>query len=274
MSAAHATVIGMSDLVPVKVLDKNNNLVTRYVRPDKAASNTRAVPAPSVKKQDADAPTAKDIKAKHPVGLTNRSMRFIDAMPAKYRHQLMEVPPPVVSSISNALIAQYGGPTLACHLLETNEFATKVVSEYGAVGIPWYTLTSIVQEAYRDNRKLGPQKSLVPTKNQTSIMNATYFAHILASSESMMNTPLDEDVALIVDNFKAIEPAAELLLLRAKLERGYILHDAVKTADFAARYPGRMSEIVDIVRARGSYDEQLIASVLESPTAALSEGTL
>lgn len=263
----------MSDLVPEKRLDKNNRLVTKYVRPTKAEKNQHA-PAPSVAKTLAGAPTAREISKKHNVSLRDETLNLMDMMLPKYRRQLSDTSLSGFLSVRTALQNRGGGITLACLILEAEKFSDSMTQGDADDPVPFFFLAASVEETYKNNNKLKATPTGVPTKRHIQIVNGTFLAKMLADTELVHNTAIDKDAETVINNFRFIQPAAPLLLLRARMEGQYIVDEALATAEFVSRYPGRLDEIMNVVREREMYDEQLIANVLENPSSALSEGTL
>lgn len=269
----------MSNLVPVKRLDKNNRLTTKYVRADGKPAKKSAIPSPRVKKAAPPVPTGEDIRAKRPSTVSMTASEQMDKMLPKYREMLMGAEQPLVSSVNNALSGRRtSGIMLASLLLEADAFTDNFPS-YGINRLPLYTQASIVGEVFNHSKTIKVTPNGVPTKRHINIINATCLAHALSFTPGNANAPLDEDVAMIVDNFKIIEPAIPLIGLideigPDRLPPRYMTESALTAARFLEKHPGRLRQIMDIVEARQFYDEELIESMLDSDAPALSEGML
>jgi hypothetical protein len=266
-------------LVPVQRLDKNNRLSTKYVRADGKPTKKAAIPSPRVKKAVNPAPTGADIMTRRPSTVSMTAARQMDKMLPKYREQLLTADQPLVSSVNTALSGgNTSGIMLASLLLEADSFTDDFPS-HGIRRLPLYTQASIVNETFNTSKKIKVTPTGVPTKKQIGITNAVCLAHALNFEPGNANAPLDDDVAMIVENFKIIEPAIPLIGLldeigpdkRVTRDK---LGSALGAAQFAAKHPGRLQEIMDIVDSRQLYDEDLIESILNSSAPALSEGVL
>lgn len=262
----------MSNLVPVKVLDKNNRLVTRYVRQD-TPSPVITMPAPVMAAPAENAPTSADISEAHPLMVSDTGRYAIDKMRPDYRTRLMEFLGTTDSMYAKTAKALTEGMHLhPCLLMDTVDFSNNV-TKYGVDMPAMSKLGENVSNFFWGGPKIVDEAAAdgAPTQAQINYMRSSYFMYAISNTR---NLP-DDAVRTIQDRWSEIEPAAPLVLLRAQINGVSEAVDAVlETAAFVRRYPDRMSDMIAFTKERGYYDETLIAGVLEAPSFALRDGHL
>jgi hypothetical protein len=263
----------MSNLTPVKVLDKNNRLVTRYVRQD-TPSSAATMPAPVMAAPADNAPTSAEISEAHPLMISDMGRYAIDKMRPDYRTRLMEFLGTTDSLYAKMPKALTEGLFLhPCLLMDTVEFSNNV-SKYGVEMPTMGKLGENVSNFFWGGPQIVDETAAdgAPTQAQKDYMKSSYFMY--AVSQSNRKLPADS-TRIIQSRWQEIEPAAPLIILRAQVNGVSEAVDSVlETAALVRKYPDRMSDMIAFTKERGYYDETLIAGVLDAPSFALREGHL